>query len=114
VLIALPAEVGDPLAAYHLPDLKLFRVVRGSPNLLTPLLPALDFLDAIGDGQVFRHRATEFVNGAADCQNQLVNPLNSDHFVGFNSMVEGSSVACPTFRVLRVFCGSTRVSASRR
>jgi hypothetical protein len=29
-------------------------------------LPALDFLDVLGDKQVFRHRAAEFVNGAAD------------------------------------------------
>jgi len=39
-------------------------------------LPALDFPDALGTGQVFRHRAAEFVNGAADfAAHFVVNPV---------------------------------------
>jgi hypothetical protein len=36
------------------------------PSLEPFLLPALDFLDALGAGQALRHRAAAFVNGAAD------------------------------------------------
>jgi hypothetical protein len=36
----------------------------------------------------------KFVNGLADCR-KMVSLWNSDHFVGINEMVEGSSSALP-------------------
>ena len=46
------------------------------PSLEPLLLPARDFLDALGHGQILRHRAAQFVNGLADfAAHFVVNPV---------------------------------------
>ena len=61
---------------YYLPGFQPFESASiRSPNLEPLLLPARDFLDALGHGQILRHRAAEFVNGLADYQNQIGQPL---------------------------------------
>ena len=50
----------------------------GLSGLQPLLLPTCDFLDALGHGQILRHRAAQFVNGLADfAAHFVVNPVGA-------------------------------------
>ena len=63
--------VGASLAS-TVAALRRDRSAESGPGLQPLLLPALHFLDALGHGQILRHRAAQFVNGLANFATDFV------------------------------------------